>query len=178
MIFFIYRDLQLWSGKKATRKTKQPKHLSDSAAAKHGLNPAELTDHKIALCARLDTKNAVWQDWIEGQRGNGAAGTQSPRLDNEFYQTVDLTRAEHKLNVSIWSVQLGKVRASVVTLLVKGDSMITGGGSHTCLNEWPQLRAHAGSNFLQLKTLLSIMMRLRVRRAKEDCQMCSSSSSV
>lgn len=48
------------------RKTKQPKHLPDSAAAKHGLNPAELADHKIALSARLNTclgpKNAGWQD--------------------------------------------------------------------------------------------------------------------
>lgn len=55
MIFLIYRDLQLWSEENVTRKTKQPKHLPDSAAAKHGLNPAEPADHKIALSARLNT---------------------------------------------------------------------------------------------------------------------------
>lgn len=52
MIFLIYRDLQLWSEENVTRKTKQPKHLPDSVAAKHGLNPA---DCKIALSARLNT---------------------------------------------------------------------------------------------------------------------------
>lgn len=94
--------------KEATRKTKQPKHLPDSAAAKHGLNPAEFADHKIALSARLNTclgpENAGWQDWIKGQTGIRAAGAQSLRLDNEFYQSVDLVRAEHRLNVCTWSV--------------------------------------------------------------------------
>lgn len=55
-------------------------------------------DHKIALRARLNTclgtKNAGEQDGTEGQRGNRATGTQSLRCDNEFYQTVDLGRAE------------------------------------------------------------------------------------
>lgn len=55
MIFLIYPDLQLWSEENVTRKTKQPKHLPDSAAAKHGLNPAEPADRKIALSARLNT---------------------------------------------------------------------------------------------------------------------------
>lgn len=55
MIFLIYRDLQLWSEENVTRKTKQPKQLPDSAAARHDLNPAEPADRKIALSARLNT---------------------------------------------------------------------------------------------------------------------------
>lgn len=163
--------------KKATRKTKQP------TAAKHSLNPAEFADHKMPLykCNRLNTclgpKDAGWQDWIEGQLGNRAVGTQSLRLDNEFYQTVGLVQTEHKLNVCIWSVQLRTGRASVVTLLAKRDSIFIGGGSHTHLNQSSMASTKSsGSNFLQLKTLLSIMMRVRVQRAEEDCQMCSSSS--
>lgn len=90
---FVYNEFSELCGwqrvKKVTCKTKHPKHLPDFPVAKHSLNPAELADHKIALSARLNTclgpKNAAWQDWAEGHCGNKAAGTQSPRLDNEFY---------------------------------------------------------------------------------------------
>lgn len=83
---------------KVTHKGKHPKHLPDFSVAKNSLNPAEAADHKIALCARLNTclgpKNAGQQVGTECQRGNTASGVQSPRLDNEFYQTGDLVRAK------------------------------------------------------------------------------------
>lgn len=81
-----------------TGTDKNPKHLPDVPVAKHSLNPVEPADDKIALCARLSTrlgpKNAGQQVGTDRQRSNTASGVQSRSLDNEFYQTGDLVRAE------------------------------------------------------------------------------------
>lgn len=85
-------------GKSEPQRQKTPKHLPDFPVAKHSWNPAEPADHKIALHARLSTclgpKNAGQQVGTECQRGNRASGAQSPRLDNEFYQSGDLVWAK------------------------------------------------------------------------------------
>lgn len=110
--------------KTAAHKTKQPKHLLESATAKHSLMPAELAESaRLNTC--LGPKNAGWQD-CKVQHAKRAAGTQLLRLYNEFYQSVDLVWAERKLNVCIPCVQLKTARtlsrASVEILPVKRHS--------------------------------------------------------
>lgn len=175
---------------KVTRKGKNPKHLADLPVAKHSLNPAEPADHKIALCARLNTclgpKNAGQRVGTECQRGNTASGVQSPRLDNEFYQTGDLVRAEKSDLADDSSTMRGKgwksawaaggierKPAQMCSSRRRQQSrrcVTTSGGSRARVWVSQSSPKASASNFLQLKRLRPITRQLREGRAKRDCQ--------